>query len=147
MSWPPHITVAAIVPRNDRFLMVKERNNHIEVFNQPAGHLEPGENLLQATIREAKEETGWEVIPTALTGIYQYHSGKDQIMYFRFTFLAMPVKQISRNLDPDIIDCQWLSAEEISNKSLRSPLVTTCLQDYAKGQRFPLDLYTEVTQT
>ena len=51
MSWPPHITVAAIVPRNDRFLMVKELNNHIEVFNQPAGHLEPGENLLQATVR------------------------------------------------------------------------------------------------
>ena len=146
MSWPPHITVAAIVPRNDRFLMVKELNNHIEVFNQPAGHLEPGENLLQATVREVKEETGWEVKPTALIGIYQFYSDQDQILYFRFTFRAMPVKQVSHDLDPDIIDCHWLSAADIRTKRLRSPLVTTCLQDYSNGQRFPLNLYNEVKQ-
>lgn len=146
MSWPPHITVAAIIPRNDHFLMVKETNNQIQFYNQPAGHLEPHENLLQATLREVKEETGWLVELTALTGIYQYHSGRDNILYFRFTFLAEPIKQISAQLDPDIISCHWLSMEDIRAKPLRSPLVETCLQDYLNGQLFPLSAYTEVKQ-
>jgi 8-oxo-dGTP pyrophosphatase MutT (NUDIX family) len=146
MSWPPHITVAAIVPRNDHFLMVKETNNQAEVYNQPAGHLEPNENLLQATRREVQEETGWLVKPTALIGIYQYHSGWDNILYFRFTFLAEPVEQISHQLDPDIISCHWLRMEDIVTSPLRSPLVATCLQDYLKGQHFPLSAYSEVKQ-
>ena len=140
------VTVAAIIESDQRFLFVEEVAGDRIVFNQPAGHLEPNENLLQATLREVKEETGWLVELSALTGIYQYHSGKDDILYFRFTFLAEPIKQISDQLDSDIIGCNWLSMEDIRVKPLRSPLVVTCLQDYLNGQLFPLSAYTEVKQ-
>jgi len=130
MSWPPHITVATVVPRDNQFLMVEEQDNDQRVFNQPAGHLEPDETLLDAAIRETLEETGWRVTINGLIGVYQYYSKHNDTTYLRFCFAASPVCQERENLDSDIIATHWLSREQIAGLPHRSPLVMQCLKDF-----------------
>lgn len=144
MSWPPHVTVAAIVQRNQQFLMVEERDHGQLVINQPAGHLDPNETLIDAVKREVLEETGWEVEPTAVTGIYHYYSPAADITYHRVNFLAEPVRQVTTRLDPDIERADWFSLEEIQSRPPRSPIVVKCLQDYLAGQHAPLDFVQSV---
>lgn len=144
MRWPPEITVAAIVPRNQDFLMVEELSQGQTVINQPAGHLEPDESLADAVIREVLEETAYLTRPEAIIGLYQYESEAADTLYFRICFLCRVVEKTSRPLDPDIQAAIWLSAEEIKEKPQRSPLVERCLLDYLAGQRFPLSLYQEI---
>ena len=103
MSWYPHVTVATIVQRNNQYLMVEEEDQGRTVINQPAGHLDPGETLLQAALRETREETGWEVRLKHCTGIYQYHSPGNDTTYVRFSFAAEPVRDLQTPLDPDIL--------------------------------------------
>lgn len=142
MTWPPHITVAAIVHRNGKFLMVEEKVDGETVLNQPAGHLEPGETIIDALLRETMEETGWEVSPISISGIYHYQAASTT--YHRLTFVADPIRQVTTTLDTDIIACHWLSLEELDYWQLRSPVVITCIKDYLTGEQTPLSLLTHM---
>lgn len=144
MQWKPNTTVAAIIERDGLFLMVSEHTEHGIRLNQPAGHLEHGETLLQAVCREVREETAHGFAPQALVGIYLADKDDDgDITYLRFAFCGEAGDHDqSLTLDDGIIAAQWLSAEEIlaSPARWRSPLVGRCLQDYLAGQRAPLSL-------
>lgn len=140
MSWPPHITVATVVPRDNAFLMVEEQDNNLRVFNQPAGHLEADETLQDAALRETLEETGWRVSLTGLIGVYQYYSEHNDTTYLRFCFAASPICQERDQLDCDIIAAHWLSREQISRLPKRSPLVMQCLEDFIAGACVSLSL-------
>ena len=145
MIWTPHATVATIVEKDGRFLFVDEMADGKRVLNQPAGHVDEREPILQAALRETMEETGWEVEITHLIGIYTY-TNPQQITYYRFCYAARPVRQIpDAKLDHDIIGPVWLNLDELEarREQWRSPLVIKCVQDYLAGRRFPLDLVYE----
>ena len=138
MNWPPHITVGTIVQRNGRFLMVEELDEGRQVFNQPAGHLDPGETLAEAAVRETLEETGWLVELTGITGIYHYHSPLADITYHRINFAAAAVERQSDDLDEGIVSAQWLTLDELRSRNLRSPVVIACIEDYLAHGAQPL---------
>lgn len=142
MVWTPHSTVATIVEKDGLFLMVQEKDRQQIVFNQPAGHLEEGETLIEAARRETLEETAWEVDITHFLGLYIYCSPHNKITYFRHCFIGKAVKDSEQALDPDILQAQWLSKEEILAPDFRarSPLVGKVLEDYLKGKRYPLNI-------
>lgn len=140
----PHITVAAIVPMGNRLLFVEERSEGQSVLNQPAGHLDPGESLLDAVVRETLEESAWQVRPLALTGIYQLF--RPGIQFVRLCFLCEPLQHLPRRaLDVDILGTHWLTRSELASCAtpLRSSLVLRCVDDYLAGRRHPLDVLTE----
>lgn len=143
MRWKPNVTVAAIVERDQKFLLVEENaDNHI-VFNQPAGHLEKDETLIEAITREVLEETAWEFIPRAIVGVYMYPNQHSDITYLRFCFSGTCDKHHPEQaLDDGIIQAVWLSKEEIrENKhKMRSPMVTQCIDDFISGENYPLEL-------
>lgn len=141
--WKPNVTVAAVIERDGRFLMVREHTVDGIRFNQPAGHLEQGESLPQAVVREALEETGWQVRPEALLGIYQAASADGSVTYMRFAFICRAQAEVpGHTLDTGIIEALWLERDEIVARSteLRSPAVMRCIDDYLAGQRHPLTL-------
>lgn len=138
-AWPPHITVATVVQRNNEYLFVEERDAGQTVFNQPAGHLEPNETLFEAAVRETLEETAWDVHLTGLIGLYHYYSAHNDTTYLRICFAAEPLKQQTRSLDSDIIAAHWLRPEALNDLPLRSPLVTQCLQDSINKPLIPLE--------
>lgn len=141
--WYPHVTVATVVERRGKFLLVREMADGLEVYNQPAGHLEQNETLVEAAIRETREETGWLVEPTHLLGVSQYTSLHNGITYVRFSFVAEAIQEIpDAHLDDDIIEAVWLTREQIfeRTKQLRSPLVLDDMERYRRNQRFPLKL-------
>ena len=143
MSWQPHITVATIVEDQGRFLLVEEEADGRAVFNQPAGHLEANESLLQAALRETLEETGWEVELTAVTGIYLYTAPSNGVTYQRVCFAARPLRHHpNQPLDEGIIGPRWLTRDELLTEKdrWRSHLVLRCIDDYLDGERFPLRL-------
>ncbi|AOE85020.1 NUDIX hydrolase [Pseudomonas sp. TCU-HL1] len=143
MSWQPHITVATIVEDQGRFLLVEELAGGHAVFNQPAGHLEADESLLEAAIRETFEETGWEVELTAVTGIYLYTAPSNGVTYQRVCFAARPLHHHpDQPLDDGIIGPRWLTRDELlaEKDRWRSHLVLRCIDDYLAGERFPLSL-------
>ena len=137
------VTVAAIVERNARFLLVEEQCIDGIVFNQPAGHLETGETLLDAVRRETLEESAWHIDPVALVGVYQWQHPSTGITIVRFAFAARALRhEPTLTLDTEIIATHWLTPEELRNRPLRSPLVTRSLDDYLAGRRFPLEALT-----
>lgn len=143
-DWPPHITVATVVERDGRYLLVEERDKVTGalVFNQPAGHLEPGETLFDAARRETLEESGWEVELLGLLGWALYTAPTNGVTYYRSTFIARPLRQHSdRELDPDILRTHWLDYGEIRANSarMRSPLVLAAIEQARSGTRYPLD--------
>jgi ADP-ribose pyrophosphatase YjhB (NUDIX family) len=143
MSWAPHVTVATIVERDNRFLMVYEEADGKKVYNQPAGHLDPNESLQTAAIRETLEETAWTVKLTGLLGINLYVAPSNGVTYFRTTFIAEALSQdTSRKLDTGIIEAVWLSYDDIVARKdqLRSPMTLQVLDDYRAGKRFPLNV-------
>ena len=143
MRFSLHVTVATIIEDNGRFLMVEEFAEGRAVFNQPAGHLEADESLIQAALRETLEETGWDVELTAVTGIYLYTAPSNGITYQRICFAAKPVRHHpDLALDHGIIGPQWLTRDELitQSKRLRSELVMQCIDDYLAGERFALSL-------
>ncbi|MEZ5491958.1 MAG: NUDIX hydrolase [Gammaproteobacteria bacterium] len=147
MEWFAHKTVATVVEKNNRFLMVEEHADGEVVFNQPAGHLEPGETLLEAARRETLEETGWEVELRHFLGLYHYVSSANETSYIRSCFIASPVRLIEeRQLDTDIIRAHWLTIEEIRRMEdrLRSPVVLRVLEDYLEGIAYPLSVITSL---
>ena len=137
----PHITVATIVEREGKFLMVKENSGGRLVYNQPAGHVEVKESLLDAAIRETLEETAWRVNLEKLLGIYQYTSPENGITYIRHCFIAKAIEpRTERDLDEDIAEAVWVSLEELEQREseMRSPLVLEVIRDYLKGVSYPL---------
>lgn len=145
--WNPDVTVAAVCERNGQFLLVEERSKSSGeiVFNQPAGHLENGESLLDAVIRETLEETCCHFTPKALVGLYRYAAPNGKT-YIRYTFCGdISDVDASASLDPDIIRTHWLNLSEIkSNDALRSPMVLGCIEDYLSGTTYPLSLLKEL---
>jgi 8-oxo-dGTP pyrophosphatase MutT (NUDIX family) len=146
--WQPDVTVATVVVRDGRLLMVEELVAGQPVLNQPAGHLEPDESLLDAALRETLEETGWDVRLTAFIGAYQWKAaaradGGEGRHYLRFAFAAEPVAHHpSRALDSGILRALWLTPAELQAQAdrHRSPLVWQAAADYLGGRRHPLDL-------
>lgn len=139
--WRPDVTVATVVERGGHFLFVEERVRGELVLNQPAGHLDPGETLLDAARRETLEETAWEVRPHALVAIYQWVNPDDGQQFLRFTFAATPLREHPEaTLDHGIERALWLTPAELASGDFRprSPLVQRSLDDYLAGQRVPL---------
>lgn len=135
--------MATVVERDGKFLMVKEQSDGLIVYNQPAGHLEENESLLAAALRETLEETGWRVEIRGVLGIYQYTSPTNGICYVRHCFIAGALERADDiELDADIIEAQWLTLDELETRAaeMRSPLVLKVIEDYLRGQRFPLSL-------
>ena len=141
--WQPDVTVAAVCEIDGQFLLVKERSKSSGqiVLNQPAGHLEDGESLIQAVQRETLEETGREFTPDALLGLYRLRLANNKT-YIRYTFtgkISAPLE--GAELDPDIMSTHWLTLQEIQAcQNLRSPLVLQCINDYLDGTRYPLSI-------
>jgi len=143
MQWKPNVTVAAIVQRDDKFLMVEEDADAQVVFNQPAGHLEKGETLIEAIIREVLEETAWEFQPEAVVGIYLYHNPRVAITYLRICFSgSCTTHHPDRKLDAGILRAIWMDKSELeaNEHRLRNTLVLRCIEDYLAGKRYPLDI-------
>jgi 8-oxo-dGTP pyrophosphatase MutT (NUDIX family) len=140
--WCPHVTVAAVVADGDRYLMVEERIRGELRYNQPAGHLEPDESLLQAAVRETLEETAWSVEPTSLIGVHQWFSPHHGDHVIRFSFAARALRHDpGRSLDDGIERALWLTRPEIAalGEQLRSPLVLRSIDAWLGGRRLPLD--------
>jgi len=141
--WKPNTVVAAIVEREGRYLCVEEDDGGRAVFNQPAGHLDPGESLLDAVRRETLEESGWHIEPTGLIGIYLIQPPDSEVTYLRFCFRATALRHApERKLDPEIIRAVWLTHAELLavRERHRSPLVMRCVDDARVGQDTPLAL-------
>lgn len=141
--WQPDVTVATVVNRDGLLLMVEERVSGEIVFNQPAGHLEQDESILDAAVRETLEETGWQVALTAFIGAYQWRAPETGRHYLRMAFAAEPLRHCpERALDDGIVAAHWLSPSAIQTLAdrHRSPLVWRVIRDYLAGQRHPLEL-------
>ncbi|MEO5343811.1 MAG: NUDIX hydrolase [Gammaproteobacteria bacterium SHHR-1] len=147
MIWTPRTTVAAIIERDRQFLLVEELAHGQRVLNQPAGHLEDGEGLIQAVMREVREETCLAFKPQGLVGIYRYRipQGADAgLTYLRYCFFGTAsALDPAPARDPDILDLIWLERAELARRVLRSPLVLRCIDDYRAGQRHSLELLHE----
>lgn len=143
MRWKPNVTVAAVIEVDDRFLMIEEQAEAGVVINQPAGHLEKDESLLDAVKREVLEETAWEFEPESIVGIYLYPSSHNDITYLRVCFTGRCLQHHPEQaLDEGIIATHWMTLEELSQRTetLRSPLVSQCIEDYRAGKRYSLDI-------
>ena len=141
--WKPHVTVAALVERDGRFLLVEEETADGVRFNQPAGHLEDGESLVAACIREVLEETAYEFVPTDLIGVYQWPRPQGDLTYLRFALAGkVGAHATARRLDAGILRAVWMTTDEIEACLVRhrSPLVLQCVQDYLAGRRYPVEL-------
>ncbi len=147
MIWKPNTTVAAIIEQNGRFLMVEESTAEGIRINQPAGHLDEGETILQAAARETLEETAYDFTPTQLLGIYHWQRPAKDITYLRFAFIGeLGAHHPELPLDDGIIRAVWMTLGElqVSKAIHRSPQVLKCVEDYLAGQRFPLAILTHL---
>ena len=143
--WKPSVTVAAVIEQGGRFLLVEEHTADGLRLNNPAGHLDTGESLLQAVVREVLEETACTFTPSHLVGIYlaRLQRSGDDITYLRFAFAGHVSEPVpGRALDTPIVRTMWLTPAEIeaSRERHRSPLLWRCVQDHLKGRRYPLAL-------
>jgi 8-oxo-dGTP pyrophosphatase MutT (NUDIX family) len=143
MRWKANVTVAAVIEKDGRFLMIEESIDGQKVINQPAGHLERNESLLSAVKREVLEETAWEFEPEKIVGIYLYPGPNTEITFLRICFSGSSFQHYpDQKLDEGIIQVLWMSRKELEQRkeNLRSPLVANCIDDYLKGQKYSLDL-------
>ena len=139
----PHLTVATIIEKDNKFLFVEEHAEGRVVLNQPAGHLEPDESLIDAAIRETYEETGWKTDITGVLNINFYHSEHNNITYHRTTFIGKALTHDAKaKLDTGIIQALWLSLEELNARKNdhRSPLVSLSIEQYLSEPHYPLAL-------
>ena len=147
MIWKPNVTVAAVVERDGKYLLVEEEDDGKLVLNQPAGHLDEGESLLDAVVRETLEETAWHFVPEFLIGIYRWPYPEKNVTYLRFAFAGhVTGHEAGRTLDRGVVRAVWLTAQEIVQQTPRhrSPQVQRTLDDYLAGRRYPLELLNEV---
>ncbi|MCW5670263.1 MAG: NUDIX hydrolase [Hydrogenophaga sp.] len=149
--WKPSVTVAAVIERDGRFLLVEEHTAEGLRLNNPAGHLDPGEGPLEGVVRETLEETTHAFTPTALVGVYLSRFQRpsraglpdEDITYLRFAYSGeLGEAQPGRALDTGIVRTLWMTPDEIRANAarLRSPLVLRCMEDHLAGQRYPLSL-------
>ena len=147
MDWRVDVTVAALVEQDNRFLLVEERVDGQLVLNQPAGHLEAGESLLEAAVREVAEETGYVFVPEAVVGVYLWRSDPGERSYLRVCFAGTATPPRAQPvLDDGIVGVHWLSRKQLENPKcqLRSPMVLRCIDDLRNGARFPLTCLRDV---
>ena len=145
MVWKPHVTVAAVIERDGKFLLVEEETDSGIRYNQPAGHLECNETLADAVVREVLEETGHHFVPESLVGIYDWRNEKKDITYLRFVFTGRVTgHEPDRALDEGIIAAHWIPLDTIKAMQAqhRSPLVMRCIEDWCAGKRYPLEMMT-----
>ena len=141
--WKPNVTVAAVIERDGRFLLVEEETSEGLRFNQPAGHLEEGESLLDAAVREALEETAHRFVPEYLVGVYQWTRPQGDITYLRFAYGGrVEGVEDGRALDEGIVRAVWMTLDEVRATAgrHRSPLILQCIEDWRAGQRHPVSL-------
>jgi len=146
MCWTPHATVATVVERDGRFLMIEEVSSGRVVLNQPAGHLEENELFADAALRETMEESGWQVELKYLIGLYAYKSPNSKITYHRLCFAADAVEHHPDSpLDDGILRTLWMTRDEIAEnpERLRSQTVLQCIDDYLAGKHYPMDFVNE----
>jgi len=142
--WRPSATVAAVIERDGKFLLGEEIADGRRVLNQPAGHLDPGESLVEACARETLEETAHRFTPTALIGIYRWEYQPAGVTFLRFAFAGrLAGVEEGRALDKEIVAARWLTPAELAARRAehRSPLVQRCVEDYLAGRRFPLEVF------
>lgn len=142
-TWKPNTTVAAVIERDGKFLLVEEETDVGIRLNQPAGHLDEGESLVAACAREALEETAWHFQPKVLVGVYQWMRPQRDVTYLRFAFAGELGTHVpDRRLDDGILRAVWMTPTELAacQDHHRSPLVLQCVEDWLAGRRFPLDL-------
>jgi 8-oxo-dGTP pyrophosphatase MutT (NUDIX family) len=142
MVWRPNVTVAAVVERDGRFLLVEEETSNGLQLNQPAGHLEPDESIATAVQREVLEETAYDFSPEQITGIYRWTKPDSDLTYLRFTFAGRLGQHYpDRSLDAGIVRALWMSREEVLDSVARhrTPLVVRCMEDYLSGKRYAID--------
>jgi 8-oxo-dGTP pyrophosphatase MutT (NUDIX family) len=141
--WKPSVTVAAVIERDGRFLLIQEKIRDQLVLNQPAGHLDPGESLAAACRREAMEETAHHFEPTAVVGIYRWRDPRRDFTFLRFAFRGNVGAAENRPLDKEIVAVHWLTPEEIRQRRAehRSPLVQQCVDDFLAGRSYPLEVF------
>jgi 8-oxo-dGTP pyrophosphatase MutT (NUDIX family) len=141
MTWRPDLTVAAVVQRDDRFLIVEERIQGALVLNQPAGHVEDGEAIIDAAVRETLEETAWQLVPKHLLGIYLWRNPANGASMLRVAVTGdVLTHEPARQLDRGIVAAHWMTRAALLARpsSLRSPLVMRCIDDFIAGQRHDL---------
>ena len=142
--WKPSVTVAAVIERDGKFLLVEEMIDGRKVINQPAGHLDPGESLAAGCAREVLEETAHRFEPTGLVGVYRWHYAPKDVTFLRFCFRGKLLGRENRPLDKEIIRTLWLTAQEVkASPAARSPLVSRCVEDYLAGRNYPLDVFSK----
>ena len=145
MIWKPNVTVAAVLEQDGKFLLVEEHTPQGLLFNQPAGHLEAHESLIDAVARETMEESAYEFEPQYLVGIYRWHSSASDTTYLRFAFTGRILAHYpERALDEGIVRAVWMTLDEIraSQSRHRSPLILQCVEDCLAGKRYPLEIIT-----
>jgi 8-oxo-dGTP pyrophosphatase MutT (NUDIX family) len=145
MIWKPNVTVAAIIEDSGKYLLVEEQTSNGILFNQPAGHLEPDESIIQGAIRETLEETGYTFVPQSVLSIYRWHSRAENITFLRFAFTGTVAHHDpDRALDAGILSAGWFGVDEIRQMAYchRSPLVMRCIDDHLAGKRYPLEIFT-----
>ena len=143
MVWKPHVTVAAVIERDNRFLFVEEHTPNGLQFNQPAGHLEPDEDFITAVKREVQEETAWQFEPEQLIAVQLWRKNPDSSTFLRLCFSGQcHSHDANQTLDEGIVATHWLTRDEIAAQShrLRSPLVLMSIDNYLSGQHYPLSL-------
>lgn len=143
MVWKPHVTVAAVIERDNRFLFVEEHTPNGLQFNQPAGHLEPDEDFIAAVKREVQEETAWQFEPEHLIAVQLWRKNPDSSTFLRLCFTGQcHSHDAAQTLDDGIVATHWLTHAEITAEAhrLRSPLVLMSVNEYLSGQRHPLSL-------
>lgn len=143
MVWKPHVTVAAVIEKDGKFLLVEEETDTGVRFNQPAGHLESGETIVSAAIREVNEETAWQFVPESIIAIQLWRKDLNHPSFLRVCFAGNVHSHDSKQtLDDGIIATHWLSREQIVEKysQLRSPLVLKTIDAYLSDEHYPLSL-------
>lgn len=143
----PELTVAAVIERNGRFMLVEEHVSGRLVLNQPAGHVEPGETLAAAVVREALEETAWSFAPEAIIGVYLWGREGGHNPFLRVAFAGRCISHDSRRkLDDGIERVLWLSRSDLLARTaqLRSPMVMRAVDDYERGIRYPIDRFQDL---
>ena len=145
MVWKPHVTVAAVIERVGKFLLVEEKTDSGIRYNQPAGHLECREALTDAVSREVLEETAYRFVPKYLVGVYNWRNEAKDVTYLRFAFSGRSVGyDAQRPLDQGIVAAHWLALDEIRalQGQHRSPMILRCIEDWCAGKRYPLNVLT-----
>lgn len=137
--------MAAVIERDGRFLLVEEAINGEIIYNQPAGHLEEGESLIEASVREVLEETACHFTPESLVGVYRWRNPASGVTFLRVAFSGTCSEpEPGRSLDEGVLAARWYTRDEVAALRLRSPMVLRCIDDYLAGARHPLSAIVEL---